>query len=107
MAARWVDVGGAEAVEADQPFTAELGGVPIIVVRCEAGYFAVEDRCTHDGEALAGGEIDTEGCRIVCPRHGAQFCLRSGQALTPPAYEPVRTFAVRAENGRILIELPE
>jgi 3-phenylpropionate/trans-cinnamate dioxygenase ferredoxin subunit len=42
----------------------------------------------------------------VCPRHGARFCLRTGEALTPPAYEPLQTFAARVENGRVLVELP-
>ncbi len=81
--------------------------MPVVVVRCAAGYYAVEDRCTHDGEALAGAEVDTSSCEIICPRHGARFCLRTGEARTPPAYEPVRTFNVRAENGRIAIELPD
>jgi 3-phenylpropionate/trans-cinnamate dioxygenase ferredoxin subunit len=47
-----------------------------------------------------------EACQIVCPRHGAQFCLRTGEALTPPAYEPLRTFKVREERGRVLVEAP-
>jgi 3-phenylpropionate/trans-cinnamate dioxygenase ferredoxin subunit len=47
-----------------------------------------------------------EACQIVCPRHGAHFCLRTGEALTPPAYEPLRTFNVREERGRVLVEAP-
>ena len=47
-----------------------------------------------------------EDCQIICPRHGAHFCLRTGEALTPPAYEPLRTFEVREENGRILVKRP-
>jgi 3-phenylpropionate/trans-cinnamate dioxygenase ferredoxin subunit len=53
---------------------------------------------------LAGAEI--EKCEIICPRHGARFDLRTGDALTPPAYEPIKTFNVREENGRILVEVP-
>ena len=107
MAGRWFDVGEKSAVDANQPFPTEIDGLPIVVVSCGEGYYAIEDRCTHDGEAFAGAEVDTESCQIVCPRHGARFCLRTGEALTPPAYEPVRTFTVRAENGRISVELPE
>ncbi len=107
MAVRWIDVGAAAEVDANQPFPVEIDGTPIVVVRCHAGYYAVEDRCTHDGEALAGAEVESDSCEIICPRHGARFCLKTGEALTPPAYEPVRTFRVRAENGRIAVELPE
>jgi 3-phenylpropionate/trans-cinnamate dioxygenase ferredoxin subunit len=53
---------------------------------------------------LEGAEV--EACQIICPRHGAHFCVRTGEALTPPAYEPLRTFKVRVENGRILVENP-
>jgi 3-phenylpropionate/trans-cinnamate dioxygenase ferredoxin subunit len=47
-----------------------------------------------------------EECQVICPRHGAHFCVRTGEALTPPAYEPLRTFKVRVENGRILVGNP-
>jgi 3-phenylpropionate/trans-cinnamate dioxygenase ferredoxin subunit len=41
---------------------------------------------------------------VVCPRHGARFCLRTGAALTPPAYEGVRTYATRVSNGMIEVQ---
>ncbi len=104
-ATRWIDVGDVNSVGATEPFATELDGVAIVIARCGEGYYAVEDRCTHDGESLAGGEVETDSCEIICPRHGARFCLKTGAALTPPAYEPVRTFSVRAENGRLLVEL--
>jgi 3-phenylpropionate/trans-cinnamate dioxygenase ferredoxin component len=104
MSAAWVDVGAADAVKEDSPLLAEVDGAAVVVVRCGAGLYAVEDRCTHDGESLGNAQV--EDCQIICPRHGAHFCLKSGEALTPPAYEPLRTYPVREESGRILIELP-
>ncbi len=73
----------------------------VAVARSGGELFAVEDVCTHDGAELTGGEI--EDGQIVCPRHGARFCLRTGQALTPPAYEPVRVFATNIEAGRVWV----
>jgi 3-phenylpropionate/trans-cinnamate dioxygenase ferredoxin subunit len=73
----------------------------IAVARSGDSYYAVEDVCTHDGEPLAGGEI--EGTQIICPRHGARFCLRTGEALTPPAYEPIRTYETKMEAGRLWV----
>jgi 3-phenylpropionate/trans-cinnamate dioxygenase ferredoxin subunit len=102
--AGWIDVGPVEGVTASSPLTAEVDGYPIVIVPCGAEFFAVEDRCSHDGESLAGAEV--EACEIICPRHGARFDLRTGDALTPPAYEPIRTFRVRVENGRLLVEQP-
>lgn len=103
--ARWIDVGPAAAASETEPLSAEFDGYAVIVLRCGARVFAIEDRCTHDGEPLAGAEV--EDCQVICPRHGARFCLRTGEALTPPAYEPVRTFNARIEGDRILVEFPQ
>ena len=104
MSSAWIDIGTSDTVRETAPLCAEVDGVPILVVRCGENFYAVEDRCTHDGEPLGGAEV--ESCEIVCPRHGAHFCLRTGEALTPPAYEPLRTYPVREEQGRLLVEMP-
>jgi 3-phenylpropionate/trans-cinnamate dioxygenase ferredoxin component len=105
MSRRWIDVAGSDAVSETTPLGVEIDGLAVVIVRCGAALYAVEDRCTHDGESLAGAQV--EDCEIICPRHGARFCLRSGEALTPPAYEPVRTYAVREADGRVLLEEPQ
>ena len=104
MNSAWVDIGGADVVTETSPLSAEVEGVAVLVVRCADALYAVEDRCTHDGEPLNEGQV--EECQIICPRHGSHFCLRSGEALTPPAYEPLRTYRVREQDGRVLIEAP-
>lgn len=105
MAGHWVDVGAEEALARAQRLVGEADGVGIVVVRCAEGDFAIEDRCTHDGAPLGSGEV--EDCEIICPRHFARFCLKTGEPLSPPAYEPVPSYAVRIENGRVLVEMPE
>src|SRR6267154_6734369 len=105
LSSRWIDIGGADAVSETAPLAVEVDGVAVVVVRCGAELYAVEDSCTHDGESLTGAQV--EACQIICPRHGAHFCLRTGEALTPPAYEPLRTYRAREEDGRVLLERPE
>jgi 3-phenylpropionate/trans-cinnamate dioxygenase ferredoxin subunit len=105
MSGEWIDVGASGEAAAHQPLTAEVDDLAILVLRCEDGLYAVENRCTHDGEPLYGAPV--EGCTIICPRHFSQFCMRTGEALSPPAYEPLRTFEVREENGRILVRLAQ
>jgi 3-phenylpropionate/trans-cinnamate dioxygenase ferredoxin component len=100
----WVDIGPAAALADGVPLSGEVDGVPVVVVRCADGLYAVEDRCTHDGESFLGAQV--ESCELICPRHGARFDLRTGEALTPPAYEPVRTYAAREHDGRIQVEQP-
>ena len=43
----------------------------------------------------------------VCPRHGARFDIRTGRALSLPAYEPVATFPVRVEDGVVKVTVPD
>ncbi len=105
MASEWIDVGASHEASEARPLQAEVDGYAIVIVRCGDELLAVEDCCTHDGAPL--GDAEVENCEIICPRHGAHFCLRTGEALTPPAYEPLRTFRVREQDGRILVERPE
>ena len=73
------------------------GDTAIAVYNIDGEYYAVEDTCTHDGGELAGGEL--HGYEVECPRHGARFDIVTGEALTPPAYEPTATFPVKVEDG--------
>ena len=66
---------------------------------------ALEDRCSHDDGPLCEGEFDPETGVVICPRHGANFDIRTGAALTLPAYEPVSTYPVRVTEGTIRVEI--
>nr|BAL52938.1 Rieske 2Fe-2S family protein [uncultured beta proteobacterium] len=78
-----------------------LDDVEVVVVRTATGFYAVENRCTHADVPLAGGALRDE--TITCPKHGAQFCLKTGAALTPPAVEALATFPVRVANGWVQV----
>ena len=77
--------------------TAWDGDTPIAVFNIDGALYAIEDICTHDGGELTGGAI--VGHEVECPRHGARFDVRSGEALCPPAYEPTAKFPVKVEDG--------
>jgi 3-phenylpropionate/trans-cinnamate dioxygenase ferredoxin component len=98
---KWIDAGLSGDLLDGQTRSIPAGRLMIAVARSGDAYYAIEDICTHDGEPLTGGEI--EGNEIICPRHGARFCLRTGEALTPPAYEPVRVFETKIEAGRLWV----
>jgi 3-phenylpropionate/trans-cinnamate dioxygenase ferredoxin subunit len=83
----------------------EHGHYRIGVFNCGGALLAIEDRCTHDDGPLCDGLWDTEDCTIVCPRHGANFDLRSGRALSLPAYLPARTFPVAVRDGLVTVEV--
>jgi len=97
----WIDAGPAGEIAEGHSVSVAVGDRQVAVAHCEGAFFAIEDICTHDDAQLTGGAI--EGCEIICPRHGARFCLRTGRALTPPAYESVRVFPTKLEAGRIWV----
>ncbi len=98
---KWIDAGPQTALIDGETLSLAVGRCMVAVARSGADYFAIEDVCTHDGAELTGGAI--EGDEIICPRHGARFCLRTGEALTPPAYESVRVFETKLDSGRVWV----
>jgi 3-phenylpropionate/trans-cinnamate dioxygenase ferredoxin component len=95
----WTDIGSAADLAASQRLEGDIDGYRVRVARVGGTLYAFEDRCTHDDSPFDDASI--EDSEITCPRHGARFCLRTGEALSPPAYEPLRIFEVRAAGDRI------
>lgn len=73
----------------------------ILVVNADGIILAVANQCSHQALPLDKGTLD--GDLITCPYHNAQFCLRTGEALTPPAYEPIDCYDIKIENDRIYV----
>ena len=100
----WLAVADAHAVQPGNFIQVDTGTLFLLICNVNGELYAIEDQCTHDGSSMAAGCL--EGDQIVCPRHGARFCLRSGAALTPPAYDPVQTFPVRIHANNIEVDIP-
>jgi 3-phenylpropionate/trans-cinnamate dioxygenase ferredoxin component len=97
----WIDVAPAGEFPPGTRRTVEAEGIPIAVFNVGGRYHAIEDMCSHEAEMLSLGELRDDV--IICPRHGAEFSLVTGEALTPPAYEPVETFPVRVAGGMVQV----
>ena len=82
------------------------GELAVGVYNVDGEYYAIEDRCSHDDGPLAEGDFDPEDGVAICPRHGARFDVRTGRALSLPAYLPVETYAVRVDEGTVKVEIP-
>jgi len=97
----WVDVAAVAALAPGERQVVDLDGTEVAVFNVDGEYFAIEDTCTHDGSEIASGKV--EGYEIICPRHGARFCLKTGKVLKAPAYEDLASFPVRVEQGVIQV----
>ena len=82
------------------------GLLAVCVYNLGGELFALEDRCSHDDGPLCEGDWDPDEGVVICPRHGANFDIRTGDPLTLPAVEPVDTYPVRVEDGIVKVELP-
>ncbi len=66
-------------------------------------FYATDDTCTHAEASLSDGYID---CDVVeCPFHSARFCIRTGQALSLPASEPLKRYPVKVEDGLVFVDV--
>ncbi len=101
--AEWIEVAPEEACPQGQKIVVDTDAGKIAIFHLKQGLYAIEDRCSHDGGELASGVCD--GDEIICPRHGARFCILNGKALTPPAYEDIEAFRVRVVDGMIQVDI--
>ena len=90
-----------DALDENVPVAIQLGGRSMLVCRTPDGCFAVENQCSHAEQPLTGGRVRNGW--IACPFHGARFDLASGEAIGPPATEPLQTFPLRIVDGLIEI----
>jgi len=79
-----------------------VDGMEILLCNVNGNIYAIEDVCTHDGGPLDQGEL--EGETVVCPRHGATFDVRTGDALTLPAVVPLMTFTVSVDDDDVYVD---
>jgi nitrite reductase/ring-hydroxylating ferredoxin subunit len=98
-----VEVAGIDELEPGQAKLIEVDGKEIALFNCNGKYFAIDNECTHVGGPLCEGELD-DG-KIICPWHGAEFDLKSGKAVAPPAEEDVRTYNVSIDGNTVMIEI--
>jgi nitrite reductase/ring-hydroxylating ferredoxin subunit/DMSO/TMAO reductase YedYZ heme-binding membrane subunit len=72
----------------------------VAIFRYGDQYSAISNVCAHQGGPLGEGRI-IDGC-ATCPWHGYQY--RPGDGCAPPPFtEKLPTYAIRVENGRVLV----
>ncbi len=82
-------------------FTVE--GQRIALFNVEGTFYAIGDTCTHRGGPLSEGQVN--GTTVTCPWHGADFDLKTGAVMRPPARQVVPSYRVVIEGGDVKIEL--
>ena len=98
-AVEWHEIGLAADAPPGALRQVEVEGRAICLGRTSSGWVAFDDTCTHEECSLAEGELE-DGV-IVCPCHGSEFDVRTGDVLTPPALDPLPIYETREEGGAV------
>ena len=99
----WHEVGAAGDEPEGTLRRVEVGDTAVCLARTGEGWLAFDDTCTHEECSLAGGELDGEV--VICPCHGSEFDLRTGDVVTPPALEPLPIYEAREDGGTLFVRL--
>jgi 3-phenylpropionate/trans-cinnamate dioxygenase ferredoxin subunit len=86
-----------------KPIKIEKDGKNICVTRIGDEVFAVDDTCSHSDASLSEGDVTDH--KIECWLHGAEFDLRTGEALTPPAVAPLKKYSVSVDGDSVTVEM--
>ena len=86
-----------------KPVKVSVNGEDICVTRIGSEVFAIGDNCTHSDASLSEGDVSDY--KIECWLHGAEFDLRTGEALTLPANIPAKTYPVNVVNDVVEIQV--
>lgn len=101
MTGQFVKVGRVEDIHAGVTTVVEIEGRTIILAKMNGEVFALQNMCTHDGGLL--GDADIIDGQIECPRHGARFDIKTGEATRMPAVAELDTFEVKIEDGDVYV----
>ena len=101
----FIEISPASELPSGQRLFVDVGDRPIVIFNIAGQFFAIGDVCTHDDGPLGDGDI--EGFNIVCPRHGAEFNVRTGKVMQMPAVVDIPAYPVRVVDGQIQVGIPK
>src|SRR5918995_397035 len=103
MAEMFVPAINVADVPANGMVAVDVNGARIAVANVQGQYYAFDDECTHERCSLTEGDL--AGTTVTCMCHGAEFDVRSGTVLAPPAVVPIRVYRTRVEGDALHIEV--
>ena len=99
----WHEVANADDVAPEEPIKVQVGDEEIALYHVDGDIYATSNICTHAFASMVDGY--QEGVEIECPLHEGRFNIKTGAPVCPPVSEPLRTFEVKVENGKVLVKV--
>ena len=101
----FVEIAPASELSTGERLFVDLGDKPIVIFNIAGQMFAIGDVCAHDDGPLGDGVIEDHN--IVCPRHGAEFDVRTGKVMSMPAVVDIPAYPVQVRDGTIFVGIPK
>lgn len=83
----------------------EIDGEEILLIKDGEKIYALSNICSHQEKELSSGFL--ENGVWVCPHHGARFDIKTGEALSMPAVEGIKSYKVEIKGNDIFIEMED
>ena len=99
----WIEVGSTGSIEEEDLIRFDHKDKTFCVYRLTDGFYATDGMCTHETVHLEDGLVMDD--EIECPMHQGIFNIKSGEALSPPACEDLKTYPVKVDNDKIFIKI--
>src|SRR5512138_2353225 len=95
----YLEIAPASELPPGERLFVEIEGKPIVIFNIAGQYYSIADVCSHDDGPVGEGTL--ENYSITCPRHGAQFDVRTGKVLQMPAVVDIPAYPVKIADGML------
>ncbi len=99
----WHFAGNADEFEDEDIAQIKVGPLAIAVYRAKGNFYATQDLCTHERAYLSDGILID--CIVECPFHQGRFDVRTGKAMSAPAFVPLKTYPLKIVDRKIYVKV--
>lgn len=100
----WIEVCAADDIDEEDVLRFDHANQTYAIYRSpDDVFYATDGLCTHEHVHLADGLVMDH--IIECPKHNGRFDYRTGQAKGAPVCINLKTYPVKVEAGKVLIQL--
>lgn len=103
MTEKWIDTVALYEIPEGDVLGVTVEGKELALYEVEGEIYATDNLCTHGAARMSDGFL--EGREIECPLHQGKFDVCTGRALCAPVTQNIKTYPVKIEGQRVMIDL--
>lgn len=99
----WTDIMSIDDTFEGEPVRLDVADKNLAIYNVGGTVYCTDNVCTHGNALLSDGFLD--GFEIECPFHQARFDVRDGRVMCEPASKPMKSYPIKVEDGRVMVDL--